>query len=197
MVESVLMKDCYHVLTGLNRLYAVDAQNAVSMHPDEWSFSPWSEEDAGEARKRLNERHARDVEEAKAAGLPLPAPPPPEVEPTPEEQEAIDNYNREVAEAKERLAAVREKQAEEKKIADQIAADEALVKSPPPRPDPTTRRLTPAQIRKRAAETDEERAAREQSERDAQAERERIETEKANVDKLGNTAPKRPEPPVV
>lgn len=183
-----LMKDAYHVRTGLTRMYAVDAQNAVSMHPEEWSLTPWSQEEAEAASKAIEERHAREVEDAKAKGLPAPAPLPEVLPPTPEEQEAIDEYNRLVAEARGRLDARREKLAAEKAEAEQIAADEALVKSPPPRPDPTARRRpfnrpgepTPAEV----AMMDKRDAEKAEREREAQAERDRIAKEKSDVDKV-------------
>ena len=102
----------YHVVDGAVTFpYAIDAMQAVSAHPSEWSASPWSAEDATEARKKL--------------GLAEP-------EISPEEREAIDEHTRAVAEAQARLDAVRERLAKEKAEADQIAADEALVASPPP-----------------------------------------------------------------
>jgi hypothetical protein len=168
-IDSNMSAVAYHVIDGQQTFpYAIDAHSAVSRFPGEWSFEPWSTEDAAKARETLTERHARETEEAKAAGLKPPAPLPPEpVPPTPEEQAAIDEHAKAVAAANERLAAFRKKRAEEQAIADQVAADEALVASPPPRPDPTARKpLSPAQIRKRAAETDDERIVREKTEAD-------------------------------
>ena len=155
----------HHIIDGAVTFpYAVDARSAVSNHPFEWSHSPWLAEDAKRARERLAEH-----------GTVLP----PEPELTDEERAALDQYNSDVAAAKARLDAANKKRAEEKAAADQIAADEALVASPPPRPDPAARRPfgrkgepTPAelkQIEKRNAD---------------QAERERIVKEKADVDKL-------------
>lgn len=110
----------YHVVDGAVVFpYAIDAQQAVGRHPDEWRADPWSPEEAEVARKKL--------------GLTVP-------EVTPEEQAAIDEHNKAVAEAKARLDAFRAKKAEEKAIADQIAADEALIATPAPMPDPTARR---------------------------------------------------------
>jgi hypothetical protein len=44
----------YHVVDGAVTFpYAIDAQQAISTHPGEWSASPWSAEDAAEARKKL------------------------------------------------------------------------------------------------------------------------------------------------
>lgn len=106
----------HHVIDGpVTFPYAVDAHSAVSRFPAEWSLEPWSRDAEVKARE--------------AAGQPV-------EELTPEEQAAVDDHAKAVAEANERLKAFREKKAEEKKEADQIAADEALVKSPAPRPDP-------------------------------------------------------------
>lgn len=110
----------FHVIDGATVFpYAIDAQHAISSHPLEWRDSPWPAADTAAAREK--------------SGFPA-------EELTPEEQAAIDEHNRAVAEASERLAAFREKQAEEKKMADQVAADEALIASAPPRPDPNIRR---------------------------------------------------------
>ncbi len=110
----------HHIIDGpFTFPYAIDAHSAVARFPNEWSHEPWSQEDESRARE--------------AAGEPV-------VELTPEEQAAVDDHAKAVAEANERLKAFREKKAEEKKIADQVAADEALVKSPAPRPDPAARR---------------------------------------------------------
>lgn len=161
----------YHITQGAVLFpYAIDAQHAISAHPLEWSDAPWSRADADASRQRL-------AENAKANGLP----PPPEPEPLSEEdQAAIDEHNKAVAEAAERLAAYRAKKAAESEEAAQIAADEALVASPPPQPDPTIRRPfgrpgepTPAeleQIKKREAKkADDERIKREKAEADAMA----------------------------
>jgi len=133
----------FHIVDGAFLFpYAIDASMAVSQHPLEWSDVPWTEERAAEARARINERN-------KAEGLaPLAEPSPL----SPEDQAALDEHNRAVAEAAKRLADYRAKKAEEQKLADQAAADEALVGSAPPRPDPTARRpfgrkgeMTPAE----------------------------------------------------
>lgn len=154
----------HHIVDGpVTFPYAVDAQSAISRFPDEWSELPWSQQDAAAARQRMVERHAHEVEHAKASGLPVPKDlPPPPPEPTAEEQAAIMEHAQAVAEANERLKVAREKAAKKKAEEDQIAADEALVASPPPRPDPNAPRRpfgrkgqpTPAeleQIKKREA----------------------------------------------
>lgn len=144
----------YHVNDGPVRFpYAVDAQHAISHHPLEWRDSPWSQAEASAAHDIMAERHAKESADAKARGLPVPPPlPPAPPEPTPEEQAAIMEHAAAVAEASARLKKFHADQAEKKKLADQVAADEALVATPPPRPDPTARRpLSPAQIRKASA----------------------------------------------
>lgn len=155
----------YHIVDGpVTFPYAVDARNAASSHPDEWSMTPWSVEDAETARERL-----------KADGRQVADPEPL----SPEDQAAVDEHNRAVAEAAERLAAYRAKKEAERQEAEQVKADEAIVASSPPKPDPTrpkrpfgrTGEPTPAeleQIRKRDAE---------------KAERERIQKEKDDLDK--------------
>lgn len=166
-----MLKDAYHYQNGLTRMYAVDANMAVAQHPEEWSFTPWSADEAAEARKVIEERHAKEVEAAKAAGTPAPPPLPPEpLPPTPEEQEAIDAHNAAVAEAKERLAKFYDEQRKQKEIADQVAADEALVASPPPQPDPNARRP----FGRKGEPTDaEKKMMAKKAERDAQ-ERDRV-----------------------
>jgi hypothetical protein len=147
----------HHILTGAFTFpYAVDAHSAVSRFPDEWSHEPWSMEAIERARREAGE----------------------ELEPlSPEEQEAIEEHARAVAEANERLAEVRRRKAAEKAEADQIAADEALVRSAPPqvarRPfgrkgDPTAAELELIKKREAKKEADE-RIVREKAEQDAQA----------------------------
>lgn len=145
----------FHVNDGPQLFpYAIDAQHAISSHPLEWSATPWSREDADAARKALRERYEQDVENAKARNLPMPAPPPPDPAPmSDEDRAAIEEHNRAVAAAAERLAAYRAKKAAENEEAAQAAADEAIVASLPPAPDPTIRRPfgrkgdpTPAEI---------------------------------------------------
>lgn len=132
----------FHIDTGPTLFaYAIDAQQAISSHPEEWSEQPWSREDADAARKRRAEQYARDVEDAKARGAPPPTPLPPEPAPlSAEDQAAVDAHNKAVAEAAARLNSYYAKKAEEDEIARQVAADEALVASLPPAPDPTIRR---------------------------------------------------------
>lgn len=147
----------YHFLEGATNFpYAVDAQSAVGRHPLEWSFDPWTAADADNSRKRLSDKYNNDVALAKSRNLPPPVKPlwidAEPVQYTPEEQAAIDDHAKAVAAAGERLQKRREELAKQKEIDDQVAADEALVASPPPIPDPAARRpLTPAQVRKAAA----------------------------------------------
>lgn len=130
----------HHIVDGAVTFpYAIDAHSAVSRFPNEWSHEPWSYEAAAKARAEIGE----------------------EIEPlSAEEQAALDDHAKAVAEANERLKAFRQKKAAEKSEADQVAADEAMVKSAPPRPDLAARRPfgrmgdpTPAEVelmRKRA-----------------------------------------------
>ncbi|MDB6085543.1 MAG: hypothetical protein JWN43_3424 [Gammaproteobacteria bacterium] len=162
-IDTNMSATAFHVNDGATVFpYAIDAQHAISNHPLEWSAMPWSRADADAARKTLAARYESDVADAKARNLPLPAPPPPDPAPlTPEDQAALDEHNKAVAEAAERLADYRKRKEEERVIEAQVAADEALVASLPPAPDPTIRRpMTPAQIRKNAAMTDDEKAAK-------------------------------------
>lgn len=182
-IDTSMSAVAYHVIDGPQTFtYAVDAQSAIARFPDEWSDSPWTQAEADDARKRAEERHAKEVDDAKARGVSPPAPlPPPPAPPTPEEQAAIDDHAKAVAEANERLTAFRKKQAEERAIAEQVAADEALVASPPPRPDPNAPRRpfgrkgepTPAELKQMekaaAKKADDERIAREKAVADEQA----------------------------
>ena len=157
----------YHIVDGAVTFpYAIDAHHAVSNFPLEWSETPWNTEDMAAARKE--------------AGQPV-------IEPTPEEQAAIDEHAKAVTEANARLEAFRKKQAEEKAVADQVAADEALVASPPPQPDPNARRpfgrkgdLTPA-----------EKAAADKAAADKAAKKaadDKLVQDKANADAQGKAA---------
>jgi hypothetical protein len=154
----------YHIVDGATRFnYAVDAQHAVSAHPNEWSATPWSSEDADAARKKL----ADD-------GRPVPEPEPL----SPEDQAALDEHNKAVAEAAARLQAYKDKKAAEKAEADQAAMDEAIIASEPPRPDPNAPRRpfgrkgepTPSELKlmeKQAAKkAEDERIAQEKSDAD-------------------------------
>lgn len=163
-IETNLPLTAYHVIHGATVFnYAVDARQAVGAHPNEWSLTPWSADDAAAARDRLE-----------ADGVQLPAP----LELTPEEQEAIDQHAAAVAEANERLSAFRAKKEAERQEAEQVTRDEAIVASAPPAPDPAARRPfgrkgepTPAE-----AKLMEKQAAK-------KAEDERIAKEKADADK--------------
>jgi hypothetical protein len=149
----------FHIIDGPTTFhYGLDARSAVGRFPGEWSHTPWSREDEARARE--------------ASGAPV-------QEITAEEQAAIDEHAKAVSEANERLKVRREKLAAEKVEADQVVRDEALVNSPPPRPEPRAKPLTPAQIRKRSAELTPE----EQREAD-----ERIVREKAAEDDIARAS---------
>lgn len=156
----------YHIVDGAVMFnYAVDARNAVSTHPIEWSMTPWSQEDAETARGKLR-ADGREV-----------ADPEPLSE---EDQAALDEHNAAVAAAAERLDAYRRKKAEEKAEADQAAQDEAIIASAPPRPDPTVRRPRPFG---RTGEPTAKELAQMEKQDAAQAERDRIQKEKEDLDK--------------
>jgi hypothetical protein len=139
----------HHIVDGpFTFPYAVDAKSAMNRFPKEWSDKPWSMDATIKARQAKGE---------------------PDLELTGEELAAIEEHAKAVAEAGERLKAFQAKKAAEKAEADQVTADEAIVNSPAPRPEPRVKPLSPAQIRKRAAETDDERIVREKAEADAQA----------------------------
>lgn len=134
----------FHITDGAVLFpYAVDAQFAISHHPLEWSDKPWTPEAAAASREKLGL--------AAAAAL------------SPEDQAALDEHNKTVAASAARLKAYQDKKAKEQAEADQAAQDEAIVASLPPVPQPvqvrSSHNLSPAQIRKRAALTDEEKAA--------------------------------------
>jgi hypothetical protein len=113
----------YHIITGAVTFpYAVDANSAVARFPNEWSFEPWSIE----ATSNAMQEDGMELE-------PLSA----------EEQAALDEHAKTVAEANARLKAFRDKQAAEKEAADQVAADEAIAKSPSPIKRPFGRKGAP------------------------------------------------------
>lgn len=113
-ISAAMSAVAYHIADGAFTFpYAIDAHSAVSRFPLEWSHEPWS--------------MAATAKALAAAGEP-------ELELTAEEQAAVDEHAHAVAEANERLKARREKLAAEKAEAEQVAADEAIVKSPGPRP---------------------------------------------------------------
>lgn len=113
----------HHIIDGAFTFpYAVDARSAAARFPNEWSLEPWS-----------MEAQSRALEESGAELEPLSA----------EELAAIEEHAKQVAEANERLKKVRERLAAEKTEAAQVAADEALVKSPAPIKRPFGRKGEP------------------------------------------------------
>jgi hypothetical protein len=196
-IDSNMSAVAYHIVDGPQDFpYAVDAQSAVGRHPLEWSMSPWSADAAAAARKRMSDQYARDAEVAKSRGLPPPIAPAwldaEPVELTADEQAAIDEHAKAVAEANERLKARREKLAAERAEADQVAADEALVASPPPRPDPAaprplTKKEKKDQFLQLTPEEQAEKDAREKAETEAAAKKAsdaKLAQDKAAADKL-------------
>lgn len=148
----------YHIVDGATLFpYAVDAHHAIGAHPTEWSETPWPAEDTAAARRE--------------AGAP-------DVELSPEDREALEQHEKAVAEASERLAKFRADQEEKRVIAEQVKMDEAIVSSAPP--TPTVKRMfgrtgepTAAEVaahnKREAKKADDERIAREKAEADKQA----------------------------
>lgn len=138
-------------------MYTVDAVNAVATHPTEWSFDPWSADDADKARSAL---HDKQVEEAAAAGRPTPPSPPPLAPLSPADEEMVSNDAKARADAAARVKA--RKEADEKKRLEdmQFEQDQALLNTPSPaperrpfgRPGPLTPAEREAMERKKAAQ---------------------------------------------
>jgi hypothetical protein len=113
-ISANLSAVAHHIIAGAFTFpYSVDAHSAVARHPGEWSFEPWSHDAVAKAREANGE-----VLEPLSA----------------EEQAALDEHAKAVADANARLNAFREKRAAAKAEEDQAAADEALVHSAPPQP---------------------------------------------------------------
>jgi chemosensory pili system protein ChpA (sensor histidine kinase/response regulator) len=181
-IETNLPLVAYHIVNGPTQFqYAVDAQQAVGGHPNEWKFTPWTQEEVEASRGQLADQ-----------GVELPEP----EELSPEDQEALDQHTAAVAEANERLAAYRAKKEQERQEAEQVARDEAIAASAPPprvgkrpfgRPgEPTA--AEKAMMEKQAADkAEKDRLAKEEADK-AEADRkeaERVEAErKANEDRL-------------
>lgn len=128
----------HHIAHGATLFpYAIDAHSAVSRHPHEWSLAPWTAERAARARAAIQAKHDADVE----AGVMHPVSLLPDPVPLdPETQAAVDAHTRAQLEAAKRLEAHEHELAERKKVDEQVAADRALVATPPPQPDPNVRR---------------------------------------------------------
>lgn len=183
-IETNLPTVAYHIVNGATQFsYAVDAQQAIGGHPDEWKATPWTQEEVEASRGRLEEK-----------GVAVPEP----EELSPEDQEALDQHTKAVAEANERLAAYREKKEQERQEAEQVARDEAVAASaPPPRVGPSRRPFgrpgeptdaEKAMMDKKAADkTEKDRLAKEEADK-AEADRkeaERVEAaRKAEEDRL-------------
>lgn len=119
----------HHIDTGAFEFpYAVDARMAVSHHPLEWSWEPWTPERTEQARTRLADKHAK-------LGMPPPERPAPLVL-TAEEQAALDEFRARQAEAAERVRLRNEADAKQRDADAQADADEALLRQAPPLPDP-------------------------------------------------------------
>jgi colicin import membrane protein len=118
------------------------------------------------------------------------------------DQAALDQHNKDVADAAARLEEYYARKEKERIEAEQVAADEALIKSPPPTPQlaPTVRpgNLSPAQMKKRQAiqeAADKEAAAKKTAaDKKAAAEKkaadEKMARDKAEADRLANSEAK-------
>ena len=168
------MKTIYHIDTGAKQVdHEVDANAAVSGHPDEWSFEPWKQEDVAAARAAREAKYKEDYQRAEAAGQPPPPPLPLPVELSDEQQQMLDDDAKNRAEAAARVK-VRKEADEKKRVEDELyKADLALLASPPPQVDPNERRpfgrkgaMTPAE---RAAADKKAAAARAVADREDRA----------------------------
>jgi hypothetical protein len=155
-ISDSMMTTAFHVTDGPVEMYGVDANHAVSRHPDEWSLTPWDPQTAAEARRRV---HDRKVAEARDRGHAEPAPLV-EVEMTEEDRVAFEEWKANRDAALERLAAVEREEAEKRERDTQIATDKAIVASAPPQPDPARRPLAGA-----AKANAERKAARDEADR--------------------------------
>ena len=157
MVEAT-MKTVYHIDSGASQMYPVDANAAVSTHPDEWSFEPWKPEDVSNARAAREAKYKEDYQRAEAAGQPPPPPLPlPPADLSDEQQQMLDDDAKNRVEAAARVR-VRREADEKKRVEDeQYKADLALLASPPPQVDPNERRP----FGRKGQMTDAERAAAE------------------------------------
>lgn len=128
------MKTAYHIVTGSMVMEDTDANSAVALHSDEWSFAPWPPEKRKEFVDAAVSDHKKEVAAAKEMGVDPPPPPAvTQVRPLyPDEQEALDKYNKDFAEAQKRLEVADKEEADAKAKAAQVAADREMVKRAPP-----------------------------------------------------------------
>lgn len=141
-IQSNISSTIHHIIDGpITFPYAVDAHSAVSRFPAEWSYEPWSIDATSKA-----------MQDAGMEVQPLSA----------EEQAEVDEHTKAVAAANDRLKAFRDKKAAEKEESDQIASDEAVVKSPSPIKRPFGRKgqPTPAELKMIADKKHEDDLAR-------------------------------------
>lgn len=118
------MKTVYHIGDGAKQMpYDVDADNAVTRHPDEWSNEPWSVEETNAWRKADYDRRVAD---AKAADLP-PPPSPAEIQLSPEQKTAIDEDEARRAEARKIIADDDKYMAEKRDYEAKLAGARALL----------------------------------------------------------------------
>lgn len=161
-IDASMSAVAHHIVDGAVTFpYAIDAHHAASQHPAEWKLTPWTAEETAAARKESGA---------------------PDVEMTDEERAALEEHTKAVAEANERLAAFKAKKEAERQEALQVAQDEAIVASAPPRPDPNVKRPFGRKGEPTQAEIDAH------NKREAKkADDERIAKEKADADKMSGS----------
>lgn len=134
-MTNLVQKTAYHIDTGPQLMYAVDADAAVSRHPDEWSLTPWSVEDTNAWREgKWNEQ----AEANKAAGMP-PPPRPQAVELTDSEKADLDADAKARQEAYELVEEYEKKKREETEYEERVAAARSLLATPAPVPESQSR----------------------------------------------------------
>jgi hypothetical protein len=132
MADGSMMKTAYHVVDGPSQMYAVDAQTAVSRHPDEWRTTPWSIDETNEFRRR---KYDADAAAAQEAGLP-PPPPPVEVELSPDQQDEVDQDRKNREDAKKLVSDFDKEEAERAERLRRVEEARALLATPAPQPEP-------------------------------------------------------------
>jgi hypothetical protein len=141
MADGSMMQTAYHVVDGPSQMYAVDAQTAVTRHPEEWRRTPWSIEETNEFRRR---KYDADVTAAQQAGL-QPPPPPVDVQLTPDQQTEVDEDQKARDDAKALVEKFDKEERDRQDYLDKVAAARTLLTSPRPQPEPVPARDTPTQ----------------------------------------------------
>lgn len=137
----------YHIELGPSVLAKTDAKQAVSAHPLEWSFEPWSPE---ERKAWVQARYEREVAEAKRTGKE--PPPQPEDPVVTEEQAAAEaEYAEKVKEAKMIVAKDDEEKRKRAEYEGVVAAARSFLTQPPPMQFEPERVAQPEVARRNAA----------------------------------------------